>query len=80
MKKIILSATLVFALSSFAGVMAQDNKSTQKDSKNKTECCQQKCNKDGKTCCDKSKGTKDCCTKSSTDTKDQKSSTSSTKK
>lgn len=80
MKKIILSATLVFVLSSFAGVMAQDNKTTQKESKNKTECCQQKGNKDGKTCCDKSKGTKDCCAKNSTDKKNQKSTTSSTKK
>jgi hypothetical protein len=81
MKKMILSATLFFALSSLAGVIAQDNKTTQKNDKAKTECCQ-KTDGEGKSCCDKKseEKSKECCSKKTSDNKEQKTATSTFKK
>ena len=75
MKKLILSAAIVFALSASAGVMAQDKKTTQE--KTKTECTQ---SKDKKACTEKKactdKKDKACCdTKKDATKKDAKTTT-----
>jgi preprotein translocase subunit SecG len=81
MKKMILSATLFFALSFFAGIIAQDNKTAQKNDKTKTECCQ-KTDCEGKSCCDKKSEdkNKECCSKKTSDSKEQKTATNTPKK
>lgn len=70
MKKIILSAAMIFALSVSFGAMAQDNKKAQE--KTKTECCQQK--KDNTSCCkkDEKKDKASCCTEKAAEKADKK--------
>lgn len=58
MKKIILSAAVMFALSASVGAMAQENKTAQKQEKAQKECCDKKAG-DKKECCSKKAECKD---------------------
>lgn len=71
MKKLILSAAIMFALSASAGIMAQENKTAQKKEKAKTECCTKK-EGDKKEACTKKEGEKKACCSKKSECKDKK--------